>query len=172
MKARLIAVLSILRSSSVGAPNCSSSSSMSSLPTPTCPGRRRTTSSSCDDHLWHRHLLEWEMLFPDRRDFINLTPLPVRLRTVFAAKLASFLRVHRALLGGHEQHLFGRIPPVPGPMEVEQRALSGPARLRPSRQRFRGVLLHVLRLRLRQLLSWPSCRPRFIAVSRSWYGSS
>jgi hypothetical protein len=36
-------------------------------------------------------LLEWEMLFPDRRDFVNLTPLPVRLRTVFAAKLASFV---------------------------------------------------------------------------------
>ncbi len=36
-------------------------------------------------------LLEWEVLFPDRRDFVNLTPLPVRLRTVFAAKLASFV---------------------------------------------------------------------------------
>jgi hypothetical protein len=36
-------------------------------------------------------LLEWEMLFPDRRDFVNLAPLPVRLRTVFAAKLASFV---------------------------------------------------------------------------------
>jgi hypothetical protein len=36
-------------------------------------------------------LLEWEVLFPDRRDFVNLAPLPVRLRTVFAAKLASFV---------------------------------------------------------------------------------
>lgn len=36
-------------------------------------------------------LLEWEVLFPDRRDFVNLTPLPVRLRTVFTAKLASFV---------------------------------------------------------------------------------
>jgi hypothetical protein len=36
-------------------------------------------------------LLEWEMLFPDRRDFVNLTPLPLRLRTIFAAKLASFI---------------------------------------------------------------------------------
>ena len=36
-------------------------------------------------------LLEWEVLFPDRRDFVNLTPLPVRLRTIFAAKLASFI---------------------------------------------------------------------------------
>lgn len=34
-------------------------------------------------------LLEWDVLFPDRRDFLNLTPLPVRLRTLFAAKLAS-----------------------------------------------------------------------------------
>lgn len=36
-------------------------------------------------------LLDWEVLFPDRRDFVNLTPLPVRMRTIFAAKLASFL---------------------------------------------------------------------------------
>src|SRR5512143_973011 len=36
-------------------------------------------------------LLEWDMLFPDRRDYVNLTPLPVRLRTVLAAKLASFI---------------------------------------------------------------------------------
>jgi uncharacterized protein YhhL (DUF1145 family) len=36
-------------------------------------------------------LLEWDVLFPDRRDFLNLMPLPVRLRTVFAAKLASFV---------------------------------------------------------------------------------
>jgi hypothetical protein len=36
-------------------------------------------------------LLEWDVLFPDRRDFLNLAPLPVRLRTVFAAKLASFV---------------------------------------------------------------------------------
>ena len=36
-------------------------------------------------------LLEWDILYPDRRDFLNLTPLPVRLRTMFAAKLASFV---------------------------------------------------------------------------------
>jgi len=36
-------------------------------------------------------LLEWEMLFPDRQDYVNLTPLPVRLRTIFGAKLASFV---------------------------------------------------------------------------------
>jgi hypothetical protein len=36
-------------------------------------------------------LLEWDVLFPDRQDFLNLTPLPVRLRTIFFAKLASFV---------------------------------------------------------------------------------
>lgn len=36
-------------------------------------------------------LLEWDVLFPDRQDFLNLTPLPIRLRTVFAAKLVSFV---------------------------------------------------------------------------------
>ena len=37
-------------------------------------------------------LLEWDVLFPDRRDFLNLLPLPVRPRTLFAAKLTSFLQ--------------------------------------------------------------------------------
>jgi hypothetical protein len=36
-------------------------------------------------------LLEWDVLFPDRQDFSNLMPLPVRLRTMFAAKLVSFV---------------------------------------------------------------------------------
>ena len=36
-------------------------------------------------------LLEWDVLFPDRRDFLNLMPLPIRLRTIFSAKLASFV---------------------------------------------------------------------------------
>jgi hypothetical protein len=36
-------------------------------------------------------VLEWEMLFPDRRDFLNLTPLPIRLRTMFGAKILALL---------------------------------------------------------------------------------
>src|ERR1035441_1463733 len=36
-------------------------------------------------------VIEWEMLFPDRRDYANLTPLPIRLRTMFAAKVAALL---------------------------------------------------------------------------------
>lgn len=36
-------------------------------------------------------LFEWDVLFPDRRDYLNLAPLPVRLRMVFASKLASFV---------------------------------------------------------------------------------
>jgi hypothetical protein len=35
-------------------------------------------------------VLEWDALFLDRRDYTNLMPLPVRLRTVFLAKFASF----------------------------------------------------------------------------------
>ncbi|MGH9660082.1 MAG: hypothetical protein ACRD96_16155, partial [Bryobacteraceae bacterium] len=34
-------------------------------------------------------VLEWDALFPDRRDARILTPLPVPLRTIFAAKLAA-----------------------------------------------------------------------------------
>src|SRR5579871_4700065 len=36
-------------------------------------------------------VIEWEMLFPDRRDYFNLTPLPIRVRTMFAAKIAALL---------------------------------------------------------------------------------
>lgn len=36
-------------------------------------------------------VLEWDVLFPDRRDFSNLMPLPVKMRTFFAAKFASLI---------------------------------------------------------------------------------
>ena len=36
-------------------------------------------------------VIEWDMMFPDRRDYANLTPLPIRLRTTFAAKIAALL---------------------------------------------------------------------------------
>jgi hypothetical protein len=35
--------------------------------------------------------LEWEALFPDRIDFIIITPLPVRQRTAFVAKIAALI---------------------------------------------------------------------------------
>ena len=34
-------------------------------------------------------VFEWEALFPDRRDYLILTPLPIRMRTMFAAKIAA-----------------------------------------------------------------------------------
>jgi hypothetical protein len=36
-------------------------------------------------------VIEWESLFPDRRDYMNLTPLPIRLSTMFGAKIAALL---------------------------------------------------------------------------------
>ena len=36
-------------------------------------------------------VLEWEVLIPDSRDAANLIPLPLRVRTLFAAKFASLL---------------------------------------------------------------------------------
>jgi hypothetical protein len=36
-------------------------------------------------------LLEWDVLFPDRRDFANLLPLPLKPRTIFLAKFSSLL---------------------------------------------------------------------------------
>jgi len=35
-------------------------------------------------------VVEWDVIFPDRRDYINIVPLPVRVRTLFLAKSASF----------------------------------------------------------------------------------
>jgi hypothetical protein len=35
-------------------------------------------------------VVEWNMLFPDRRDYLILTPLPLRAPTLFLAKLAAF----------------------------------------------------------------------------------
>jgi hypothetical protein len=34
-------------------------------------------------------VLQWDALFPDRRDYLVLCPLPLRLRTIFAAKVCS-----------------------------------------------------------------------------------
>jgi hypothetical protein len=36
-------------------------------------------------------ILEWDVMFPDRRDYANLNPLPLRIRTVLLAKLTSLL---------------------------------------------------------------------------------
>ena len=36
-------------------------------------------------------VIEWDVLFPDRRDFSNLISLPVKLRTFFAAKFVSLI---------------------------------------------------------------------------------
>ncbi|UCC40580.1 MAG: hypothetical protein JSV96_03800 [Candidatus Aminicenantes bacterium] len=34
-------------------------------------------------------VLEWDVIFPDSRDFSNLMPLPIKLRTLFSAKFTS-----------------------------------------------------------------------------------
>ena len=35
-------------------------------------------------------VLEWDIIFPDSRDFSNLVPLPIKVRTLFVSKFASF----------------------------------------------------------------------------------
>jgi hypothetical protein len=35
-------------------------------------------------------VIEWDVIFPDSRDYLNLMPLPVKLKTLFLAKSASF----------------------------------------------------------------------------------
>src|ERR1700728_4177315 len=62
-------------------------------------------------------VIEWEMLFPDRRDYANLTPLPIRLRTMFGAKivaLLAFLAIFSAVINAFS--------PVMFPAVVTQRA--------------------------------------------------
>jgi hypothetical protein len=36
-------------------------------------------------------ILEWDVMFPDGRDYANLNPLPLRIRTILSAKFASLL---------------------------------------------------------------------------------
>jgi hypothetical protein len=36
---------------------------------------------------------EWDVIFPDRRDYLNIAPLPVRIRTIFLAKFLSFFLI-------------------------------------------------------------------------------
>ena len=61
--------------------------------------------------------LEWEALFPDRIDYIILTPLPVRQRTAFAAKVTSligFLLLFTTAINFMPALLFPFIAPPPG----------------------------------------------------------
>ena len=44
-------------------------------------------------------VFEWDTLFPDRRDFLILTPFPVRLHELCAAKIAALLRFLLLLTG-------------------------------------------------------------------------
>ncbi len=44
-------------------------------------------------------IFQWDMLFPDRRDFLILTPFPIRLRELCAAKIAALLRFLLLLTG-------------------------------------------------------------------------
>jgi hypothetical protein len=36
---------------------------------------------------------EWDVIFPDRRDYLNIAPLPVKIRTIFLAKFLSFFLI-------------------------------------------------------------------------------
>ncbi|MGO4880894.1 MAG: hypothetical protein ACLP59_08745 [Bryobacteraceae bacterium] len=54
-------------------------------------------------------VLEWDMLFPDRRDYANLTPLPIRLRTMFGAKVAAlfaFLTIFTVVINAFSPVMF------------------------------------------------------------------
>ncbi|HTA45862.1 MAG TPA: hypothetical protein VK789_25625 [Bryobacteraceae bacterium] len=44
-------------------------------------------------------VFEWDVLFPDRRDFLILAPFPIRLRTLFGAKFAALCIFLLTLIG-------------------------------------------------------------------------
>ena len=54
-------------------------------------------------------VIEWEMLFPDRRDYANLTPLPIRLGTMFGAKIVAlgFLAIFSLAINAFAGHVSG-----------------------------------------------------------------
>src|SRR5262249_25436867 len=54
-------------------------------------------------------VLEWDTLFPDGRDYRILSPLPIQLRTLFAAKgtaLVLFLVIFSVVINGFSTLLF------------------------------------------------------------------
>lgn len=52
-------------------------------------------------------VLEWEVIFPDARDYFNLTPLPLKLRNIFAAKFTSLcLFIGMFILGSNAVSAF------------------------------------------------------------------
>jgi len=64
-------------------------------------------------------VLEWEMLFPDRRDYANLTPLPIRLRTLFSAKITAllgFLAVFTIVINAFSPVMFPAVVTQNGPL--------------------------------------------------------
>lgn len=64
-------------------------------------------------------VIEWDMLFPDRRDYANLTPLPIRLSTMFAAKIAAllaFLAIFSVVINAFSPVLFPAVVTQKGPL--------------------------------------------------------
>jgi len=64
-------------------------------------------------------VLEWDMLFPDRRDYANLTPLPIRMRTMFGAKvtaLLAFLAIFTVVINAFSPIMFPAVVSQKGTM--------------------------------------------------------
>jgi len=66
-------------------------------------------------------VIEWDMLFPDVRDYANLTPLPIRLRTLFGAKIAAlvgFLAIFSVTINAFSPVLFAAVVTERGPLPM------------------------------------------------------
>ena len=52
----------------------------------------------------------WDSIFPDRRDYANLVPLPISLRSIFLANLAAILVLGFAACSGCKRSIRGVVP--------------------------------------------------------------
>jgi hypothetical protein len=69
-------------------------------------------------------VFHWDTLFPDRRDFLILTPFPIRLRELCAARIAALLRFLLLLAGA--VNLFPNLMVILFSFLIPQSRASGP----------------------------------------------
>jgi hypothetical protein len=130
-------------------------------------------------------VLEWDALFPDRRDYASLVPLPIRARTIFLAKigaLAVFLFTFTVAVNivstvlfplisyrsGHsEANIFETIVAMSRPMAAQAMSiLAANGFVFVSLVAFEGILLNVLSVRaFRRASVYVQCAMVFALLS-------
>jgi hypothetical protein len=121
-------------------------------------------------------VLEWDALFPDRRDYVSLIPLPIRARTIFLAKIGAlivFVLSFTVAVNGVSTVLFPLIS-YRGPLMGLFRAIlahfvtmaAGTAFVFVSMVAIEGILLNVLSVRwFRKVSVYVQCTVVFALLS-------